>query len=150
MKKAILRSLVLVLLLFLAGCSGSKSSGGQEEPDIGPKVERIESPEGVSAALVQWTNALADVYAEIKDRDSARQAAPKLHVLDRKAKILAAKSKEFNSNDLPPEQQQRLEQKFKGDFEKARQRVDTELRRINADSELSKVLKEIEREIYSK
>ena|SRR5438477_9894494 len=128
---------LLALLLISAGCSGYKSSGGKKEPDIGPDVETVNSPVDLYRASTELANALADVLAEIKDKDSASKAEPKLDLLNRKAKILAAKSKEL---PLDPQQQQRLEQQFKADTDKASRRIEEERRRIKANPELAKLL----------
>ncbi|MBI1913741.1 MAG: hypothetical protein HYS12_03145 [Planctomycetes bacterium] len=142
MRQLALGSAFLALALVSAGCSGGKSSAGKEDPDIGPDVNAADTPEALLQASVQLLNALADVLAEIKDKDSARKAEPKLEVLNRKAKILAAKIEELH---FDPEQQQRLTQKYKNDSEKAGRRIENERRRINADPELSKLVKEIDR-----
>src|SRR5262249_54490559 len=90
MKKSTLEGLVVALLLVSAGCSGSKSSGGKEEPDIGPDVEAVDSPTALFRAAIELENALADVLAEIKDKDSLSKAEPKIDMIERKGKILQA------------------------------------------------------------
>src|SRR3954447_24950504 len=149
MRKLFAGSLLLVLALASAGCNGRKPSGNNKEPDrdIGPDVKAVASPEAFVQASIQLLEALADVHAEIKDKDSAEKAEPKLDVLNRKAKFLAAISDDLH---FDPEQLQQLKQKYKDDFDKAYRRLDDERRRINADLELAKLLTEIDRRSLSK
>jgi len=139
MKQSTLPSLVLALLLCSAGCSGGKSPGSKEErqPDIGPDVRAVNSPSELFHASTELANALADVLTDIKDEDSASKAEPRIDVLNKKAQLLAVKSKELH---IDSQLQQRLEEQFKDETDKAKRRIEAEKHRIKADPKLSKVL----------
>lgn len=134
-------SFLLALVLLSAGCSGGKSSRGNKEPEIGPDVKGVDSPVSLYRASTELANALADVLAEIKDSDTAKSAEPKLRVLTRKAKILAAKSKDLKFDERAPGTQPLPNAKDEEDFAKARRRAEAEVKRIRADPELDKLLK---------
>jgi len=140
MRELTIVSLLLALGLASAGCRGKE----KPDPDIGPDVEAVDSPDALMQASVQLLNAQADVFERIKDKDSAEQAAPSLTVLRRKAAILEAKSKELKIDEQPPEQQRLLGEKFRSEFEKATRRLMAESQRISADPELAKVLRKID------
>src|SRR6266536_4022812 len=145
MKQSTLLGLVLALLLSSAGCSRGNSPGNKEErePDMGPDVERVDSPAGLYRASIELANALADVLAEIKDRDAAKRAVPKLRILTRKAKSLDEKSQELSRNNLQSAQQL-PNAKDKEDFEKAQRRAEVEWKRIQAKPELWKIIREMD------
>jgi len=140
MKQLTFGSVMLALVLASAGCRGKE----KPDPDIGPNVEAVDSPDALMLASVNLLNAQADVFERIRDKDSAEQAEPSLHVLKRKAAILAGKSQELKMDEQTLEQQKLLDQKYRSEFEKATRRLMAESRRINADPELAKVLRKID------
>jgi len=148
MRTTAVASLLLGLALAAAGCSGSKPLAEKEdtdpEPAVGPDVEAVDTPEALLRASIQFMNALADVLGSIKDRDSARKAEPLLRILTGKAKALEAAAGKVNLADQPVEQLKALEERYKGEFEKARRRAEQEVKRLNADPELSKILNRID------
>src|SRR5262245_17473090 len=92
-------STFLLAALVSAGCIDNKQSGNKEEFDFGPDVKAANTPAEVYRASAELVNALADVLTEIKDRDSATKARPKIEVIERKGKILTGKFEELHIDE---------------------------------------------------
>jgi hypothetical protein len=103
-----------------------------------------DTPDKVMKDQIVIMSEMCDVLESVKDKESAEKAKPKLEALVKKAKTIEARVQKLKVNDLPKEQKEALEKKYKEEMQKTATRFFAAATKLSQDKDLAGVLKALE------
>src|SRR5262249_18058217 len=102
----------LALVLLLAG------TGFRADPPAKDKPEK-DTPDLVMKDAIKVMGELADVLETIKDKDSVLKVKTKLVDLKKRYLAVGERARKLKIDNLPKEEKEALEKKYKADLERA-------------------------------
>jgi len=135
LKKLANAGLALAVCFLLAG------SATAAEPD---KTEPKDTPEMVLKDAIKLLNDFSVVLEDIKDKETAEKAKPKLEGVGKRMKELKKRSDKLKIDELPKEEKEALEKKYNGDLKKAGERMTKAMLKAVSDPDVAKVLQEVD------
>jgi len=128
----------LVLAFLLAG------TGFRAEPPAKDKPEK-DAPALVMKEMIKVMGELADVLETIKDKDSALKVKTRLVDLKKRYNAVGERARKIKFDNLPKEEKEALEKKYKADLERAVTRLLGAMAKLD-DPEVRKILKAVDQE----